>query len=89
MENFEKAPTGHYRTILADSYPMVRIAFTHTPIYGATIVPSQNVLKVLDESQDKFAKYYAHNIRNGAMVTIVENASVDRYYSVGELYFKS
>lgn len=85
----EKAPTGYYRQLLADVYPMIRIALTHTPMYGVTKVSPDNVLRVFDSSDDKYAKYYADGIRSGSMVTIVENVSVDRYYSVGELYFKS
>lgn len=85
----EKAPTGYYRQILADTFPMIRIALIHTPMYGVSKVDPTNVLKVFDTSNDKYAKYYADGIRNGSMVTIVENASYDRYFSVGELYFKS
>jgi hypothetical protein len=85
-----KAPTGHYRTILKDTYPFIRIAFTHTPMYGVTRVDNANVLKVLEQSTDQYAQYYIDNLRSGAMVTIVENShDVDRYFSVGELYFKS
>ena len=85
----EKAPTGYYRQILADTFPMIRIALTHTPMYGVTKVNPNHVLQVFDTSSDRYAKYYADGIRNGSMVTIVENVSVDRYFSVGELYFKS
>lgn len=83
------APKGYYRQLLESSYPMVRIAFTHTPMYNVTRVDSANVLSVLDNSDDQYAKYYANGIRSGAMVTIVENPQVDTYYKVGELYFKS
>ena len=85
----EKAPTGYYRQILADTYPMIRIALTNTPMYGVTKVDSTNALKVFDNSDDKYAKYYADGIRNGSMVTIVESSQVDRYFKVGELYFNS
>jgi len=85
----EKAPTGYYRQILSDTYPMIRIALTHTPMYGVTKVDSSNALKVFDKSTDKYAKYYADGIRNGSMVTIVEDSQVDRYFKVGELYFNS
>lgn len=85
----EKAPTGYYRQILADTYPMIRIALTHTPMFGVTKVNPNNVLAVFDSSDDKYSKYYADGIRNGSMVTIVENVYADKYYAVGELYFKS
>lgn len=85
----EKAPTGYYRQLLADSFPMIRIALTHTPMSGVTKVDPTHVLKVFDASNDKYAPYYAAGIRNGDMVTVVENSYIDRYYSVGELYFKS
>jgi hypothetical protein len=83
------APKGYYRQLLESSYPMVRIAFTHTPMYNVTKVDSANVLSILDNSDDQYAKYYANGIRTGAMVTIVENPQIERYYKVGELYFKS
>lgn len=85
----EKAPTGYYRQILADTYPMIRIALTHTPMYGVTKVNPENALKVFDNSDDKYAKYYADGIRNGSMVTIVEDTQVERYFKAGELYFIS
>ena len=83
------APKGYYRQLLESSYPMVRIAFTHTPMYNVTRVDSANVLSVFDNSDDPYAKYYANGIRTGAMVAIVENPQVNTYYKVGELYFKS
>ena len=83
------APKGYYRQLLSNSFPMVRIAFTHTPMYGVTKVDNTNVLRVLDESSDPYSKYYSEGLRNGSMVTIVENQDQDRYFSVGELYFKS
>ena len=83
------APKGYYRQLLSDSFPMVRIAFTHTPMYGVKRVDNTNVLKVLDNSTDPYSKYYSEGLRNGSMVTIVECCDEDRYFSVGELYFKS
>jgi len=47
------------------------------------------VIDLLKDSSDHFAEYYIDGLRNGSMVTIVENQSVDQYFSVGELYFKS
>lgn len=82
-------PKGYYRQLLSDTYPMIRIGFTHTPMYGVTRVDNTNVLKVLDNSTDPYSKYYSEGLRNGTMVTIVENSDTDRYFSVGELYFKS
>ena len=81
------APKGYYRNLISDSN--IRIAFTHTPMYGVTRVDNTNVLKVLDNSTDPYSKYYSEGLRNGTMVTIVENSDTDRYFSVGELYFKS
>jgi predicted ATP-binding protein involved in virulence len=89
------APKGYYRQLLESTFPMVRIAFTHTPMYNVTVVDSTNVLRVLDTSDDEYAKYYADGIRSGTMVTIVENAHVDRYFeghwsrNISDLYFKS
>ena len=80
---------GHYRKIIGDVFPMIRIALTSSPMYGVTKVPKDNVINLLSQSDDEFAKYYVDGLNNGSMVTIVENQSVDRYFSVGELYFKS
>ena len=80
-------PSGYYRNLLKDTYPEVRIAFTHTPIYGCSRVNSEAILKVLDASEDSYAPFYSNGLRNGTLVTIVEN-SVERIYrNNGELYF--
>lgn len=84
-----RAPTGYYRELLKDTYPMIRIALTHTPMYNVTKVDSENVINVFKASEDQYAEYYINGLLNGDMVTIVENYDVDRYYGVGELYFKS
>jgi hypothetical protein len=80
-------PSGYYRQLLRNDCPEVRIAFTHTPIYGCKVIPSGPILSILDESNDPYAKFYSNGLRNGSLVTIVEN-SVDRVYrNNGELYF--
>ena len=84
-----KAPAGYYRNLLKDTYPMIRIALTHTPMYGVTRVDNSNVIEVLKQSDDEYAPYYINGLNNGYMVTIVENPQLDTYYNVGELYFKS
>ena len=89
MDQMTKPPTGYYRQLLSSSYPMVRIAFTHTPMTGVTKVDSNNVLNVLKQSTDSHAQYYIKGLTEGSMVTIVENTDRDRYFAVGELYFKS
>lgn len=81
------APKGYYRQLLSNTYPMIRIAFTHTPMHNVTRVNCEGVLKVLDGSSDEYAKYYANGLRSGEMVTIVENSDADRYFKSGELYF--
>lgn len=81
-------PKGYYRQLLSE-FPQVRIAFTHTPIIGCKIINAGPFIKVLDESNDQYAKFYSDGLRNGNLVTIVENG-VDRVYSNnGELYFTS
>jgi len=80
---------GYYRQLLANDFPMVRIAFTHTPIYGCTRVDPTNVLKVLDNSPDPYAKFYSDGLRNGTLVTIVENGQEYVFKNNGELYFSS
>jgi hypothetical protein len=82
-------PKGYYRELLKNHFPEVRIAFTHTPIYGCSIVDSENVLKVLDASSDPYSEFYAYGLRNGQLVTIVENGQEHVYKNNGELYFKS
>ena len=89
MEQQVTPPSGTYRSILSDTHPHIRIAFTHTPMYGVTIVPNDVVLRILDESTNVHAKYYANGLRSGKMVTIVENNYSHIYYNVGELYLKS
>lgn len=81
-------PKGYYRQLLSE-FPQVRIAFTHTPIIGCKVINAGPFIKVLDESVDPYAKFYSDGLRNGSLVTIVEN-SVDRVYANnGELYFTS
>ena len=80
-------PTGYYRQLLSSYFPEVRIAFTHTPIYGCSRVDSTNVLRVLDASDDPHAKFYAEGLRDGRLVTIVENGQERVYKNNGELYF--
>lgn len=82
-------PTGYYRQLLSSYFPEVRIAFTHTPIYGCSRVDSTNVLRVLDASDDPHAKFYANGLREGRLVTIVENGQERVYKNNGELYFTS
>ncbi len=81
------APKGYYRNLLSDSN--IRIAFTHTPIYGCTRVDNTKVLEELEKSDDQYAKYYIDGLKNGNMVTIVENNYSNDYLKPGELYFKS
>jgi len=81
------APKGYYRNLISDSN--VRIAFTHTPIYGCTKVDNSKVLEELEKSTDEYAQYYINGLKNGNMITIVENLYADRYFAPGELYFKS
>jgi len=84
-----KPEAGYYRNIIGNVFPMIRIAFTDTPMSGVTKVPNDNVIDLLKDSSDQFAEYYIDGLRNGSMVTIVENQSIDKYFSAGELYFKS
>ena len=81
-----KAPTGHYRKLISNPY--IRIAFTHTPIYGCLIVhDNQYIIDELKQSNDEYAQYYVDGLTNGSMVTIIEGVNQDRYFSCGELYF--
>lgn len=81
--------TGYYRNLLRDTFPQVRIAFTHTPIYGCVRVDSSNVLKVLDASTDQYAKFYSDGLRDGSLVTIVEIGQERTFANNGELFFTS
>jgi len=82
-------PKGYYRELLKNHFPEVRIAFTHTPIYGCNRVNSENVLKVLDASTDPYAKFYSEGLRGGSLVTIVERGQEYVYKNNGELFFRS
>lgn len=82
-----KAPTGHYRKLISNPY--IRIAFTHTPIYGCFTVDSSKVIEELKQSQDEYAQYYIYGLTNGDMVTIIEGVNQDRYFAHGELYFNN
>jgi len=82
-------PKGYYRQLVGGYFPEIRIAFTHTPIIGCSRVDAENVLKVLDASDDPYAKFYSDGLRNGQLVTIVENGQEYVYKNNGELYFKS
>jgi hypothetical protein len=79
-------PKGYYRQLLSE-FPDVRIAFTHTPIIGCKRINAEPFLKVFDESTDPFAKFYADGLRDGSLVTIVENQVERIYRNNGELYF--
>jgi hypothetical protein len=81
------APKGYYRNLISDSN--IRIAFTHTPIHGCTRIDNTKVLEELEKSTDQYAQYYIDGLKNGNMVTIVENSYSDKYFAPGELYFKS
>lgn len=89
MDKMTKPPTGYYKQLLNDSYPIVRIAFTHTPMTGVIRIDNSNVLNVLRKSTDPYAQYYIKGLTEGSMVTIIENTDKDKYFTVGELYFKS
>jgi hypothetical protein len=80
-------PKGYYRQLLANDCPDVRIAFTHTPIYGCKRVDSKPILEILDKSTDAYAKFYADGLRDGSLVTIVENHVDKVYRNNGELFF--
>ncbi len=82
-------PKGYYRELLKDTHPQIRIAFTHTPIIGCTRVNPEPVLEVLDKSTDVHSKFYTEGLRNGTLVTIVENHVNREHWGYGELFFKS
>lgn len=77
---------GYYRQLL-NEFPEVRIAFTHTPIYGCKRINAEPFIKVLNGLSDQYAKFYADGLRNGTLVTIVENNVEKVYANNGELYF--
>lgn len=83
-----KPPTGHYRKLLQDTYPDVRIAFTHTPIIGCRQIDSEPIIQELRKSDDEYAPYYINILQNGSAVPIVEKAIYERTYkNNGELFF--
>jgi hypothetical protein len=80
------APKGYYRTLLKD-FPEVRIAYTHTPIIGCKIIDAAPFIQHLEKSTDMYAKFYVEGLKNGTLVTIVEQYSNRVYANNGELYF--
>ena len=86
--NTAKPPTGYYRSLLT-MYPSVRIALTHTPIIGCSIIDNTLVLNALKASTDPYAPYYVNGLTSGAMVTIVENAHINTWANDGSLFFRS
>jgi hypothetical protein len=82
-------PKGYYRQLVGGYFPEIRIAFISTPIIGCTKVDNTNVLKVLEASDDPHAQFYIDGLRDGRLVTIVENGQEYVYKNNGELYFKS
>ena len=82
-----KAPTGHYKKLISNSN--IRIAFTHTPIYGCIQIDNTKVIEELKQSNDEFAEYYIQGLTSGDMVTIIERSYENTYFSMGELYFKN
>ena len=84
----QKPPTGYYRQLLKDTYPEVRIAFTHTPIIGCTRIRADIIIFELEACSDPFAAYYVDGLKSGIMVPIVENSNYDKIWASGELYFK-
>lgn len=80
------APKGYYRQLLSE-FPDVRIAFTHTPIYGCRTINAEPFIKVLDGLSDPYAKFYADGLRSGSLVTIIESNVEKVYSNNGELYF--
>lgn len=89
IQDDSNPPKGYYRRIISDILPSVRIAFTHTPIHGCTIIDPTDVLHILDDSKDSYAKFYADGIRNGNLVAIVEGQSDKVFKNNGELFFTS
>ena len=85
----KQAPPKYYRTILGTQFPEVKIAFTHTPIIGCSVIPKEPILEVLRESDDEYAEWYINGLENGSMTTIVENGAGQQYFRSGELFFKS
>ena len=80
-------PKGYYRNLISDSN--VRIAFTHTPIHGCSIIDNTQTINELEKSNDPHSQYYINGLKSGSMVTIVENNIHDRYFRTGELYFNN
>ena len=80
-------PSGYYRKLLENHCSEVRIAFTHTPIYGCKVINSQSILNILDKSDDPYATFYSNGLRNGLLVAIVESQVNRVYKNNGELFF--
>lgn len=86
-----EVPTAYYRRLLKDSYPNVRIAFTHSPIVGCVRVPVTRIIEALKKTNDPCADYYIHGLENGTMITIIEATFYSKtwWQPNGELFFKT
>jgi hypothetical protein len=81
-------PKGYYRQLLPSNLSNVRLAHSNMPMQGVTQVDPKPTLDALDASDDQHAAYYARGIRNGSILTVVENQG-GRIWKPGELFFGS
>ena len=69
-----KPQSGYYRNIIGDVFPMIRIAFTHTPMYGVSRVSAENVIELLKNSDDISPKHFPN--------TFLFNANCFRWQNI-------
>ena len=86
LNHMNNPPKGYYRELLCE-FPSVRIAFTHTPIIGCKVIDSKPIIEELEKSTDPHSKFYVDGLKNGTLVTIVENYIDKVYRNNGELFF--
>lgn len=84
-----EAQTRNVWLDIGSKFPDVRIAFTHTPMTGVTVIPKEPIVDMLKASDDEYKEWYVNGLEDGSMVAIVENQFADKYYAPGELFFNS
>lgn len=87
----DKPPAGYYRTLLPQQYSHIRLALSNRSMHGVTRQPeaSRALANYFDTLSDKYAPYYAAGLRDGSIIAITENPTIDPDYMPGELFFRS
>jgi len=64
-------PTGYYKKLLPPNMHHIIFAYTHSPISGPIIIDPSYTLEVLAQSDDPWAAWYIHKIKEGAIAVCI------------------